>query len=118
MAISFSSFFFFPFAFVICQRHCLAFCPSGAQAVDSSVRNHFARFATLHRELFQPLKRPLMVEAEATGAPLARLLLLHYPDDHRVWSIRDQFLLGPALLVCPVLRPGVSSRACYVPEGT
>ena len=43
-----------------------------------------------------------MAEAWAAGTPMARPLLLHYPDDAAARAVSDQFLLGSELLVAPV----------------
>ena len=40
-----------------------------------------------------------------------------FPDDPGAWATDDAFMLGPDLLVAPVLEPGVSSRAVRLPTG-
>eukprot|EP00514_Thraustochytrium_sp_LLF1b_P011469 CAMPEP_0184541098 /NCGR_PEP_ID=MMETSP0199_2-20130426/1181_1 /TAXON_ID=1112570 /ORGANISM="Thraustochytrium sp., Strain LLF1b" /LENGTH=884 /DNA_ID=CAMNT_0026934805 /DNA_START=42 /DNA_END=2696 /DNA_ORIENTATION=- len=87
------------------------------QAVNDEVSAHFAKFATLHNKLFHLVKKPLMKVAAETGAPLARHMFLHYPNDVAAWKARDQFMLGDQLLVCPIVEKGALSRMCYVPEG-
>jgi alpha-glucosidase len=87
------------------------------QAVDPAVSAHFATFARLHMALFAAVKRPLMAEAALTGAPLARHMMLHYPDDDSARRAKDQFMLGADLLVCPVVHEHHTGRSCYVPEG-
>ena len=59
----------------------------------------------------------LMRESHLSGAPVMRPLLYHYQGDRRVYNISDQFLLGEALLVCPVLKPGATCRLIYLPDG-
>ena len=88
------------------------------QAYDDCCAEHFATFSRLHRELYKVIKKTLIKEASETGAPLARHLLLHYPQDPFVYKpeSRFQFLLGPNILVCPVFEDGVESVKCYVPE--
>jgi alpha-glucosidase len=48
---------------------------------------------------------------------VARALALSFPDDRRVASIDDEYLLGDALLVAPILSPGSTGRAVYLPQG-
>jgi alpha-glucosidase len=44
-------------------------------------------------------------------------LLLEFPNDTLTYSIKDQFMLGPDLLVAPVITRGAVSRSVYFPEG-
>lgn len=48
---------------------------------------------------------------------MARLLAFDFPDDTRVHDIKDQYMFGPALLVCPVVEQKASSRSVYLPKG-
>jgi alpha-D-xyloside xylohydrolase len=45
-----------------------------------------------------------------------RLLAFDFPDDKNALDCGDQFMYGPALLVCPVLEAGAVSREVYLPE--
>ncbi|WP_245772000.1 glycoside hydrolase family 31 protein [Rhodothermus profundi] len=56
-------------------------------------------------------------EHQRTGLPVLRPLWLHYFDDPRTFEIDDSFLLGPHLLVAPVLEPGAQHRRVYLPAG-
>ena len=78
--------------------------------------DHFRAYARLHTALF-PLRRQLVDEAARTGLPVCRALLLHYPQDEDSWKVEDQFLLGPHLLVAPVLERGAKGREVYLPPG-
>lgn len=60
----------------------------------------------------------LFLEARESGAPIMRPLAWHYPEDQTAVSVEDQFLLGPFLLVAPVLRPACRARVVYLPNGT
>jgi len=88
-----------------------------SQAVDKDVIKHFAKMSRLHVKLYELVKKQLIHKAAETGAPLARPLFVHYPDDLVARQITDQFLLGDSLLVCPVFLPNKVSRPCYVPRG-
>lgn len=64
-----------------------------------------------------PYLYTLLEEASRCGLPPMRPLFLHYPGDPETANLGDEFLWGTDLLVAPALRPGVSHRAVYVPEG-
>ena len=52
----------------------------------------------------------LMHEAASTGLPPMRPLFVDFPEDPEAWHVEDQFLLGPDLLVAPVLTLGARKR--------
>src|SRR5205085_10230743 len=56
-------------------------------------------------------------EAHRTGLPIFRPLVLNYQNDASVLSIDDEFMIGADLLVAPVMKPGLTSRLVYLPEG-
>jgi alpha-glucosidase len=47
-----------------------------------------------------------------------RPLVWHYPKDATTFNLNDQFMLGPDLLVAPILLPGLCARTVYLPKGT
>jgi alpha-glucosidase len=60
----------------------------------------------------------LFEEASRTGAPMLRPLLFEFFDDPVTYTTDDEFLLGDAVLVAPITRPGVEHRHVYLPRGT
>jgi alpha-D-xyloside xylohydrolase len=46
-----------------------------------------------------------------------RGLFHDFPDDPRAWEVDDQFLLGPDVLVAPVLAAGATARDVHLPAG-
>jgi alpha-glucosidase len=64
-----------------------------------------------------PFLYTTLEEAHRTGVPLFRPLLLNYQQDYNTLNIDDQFMIGADLLVAPVLKPDVTSRMVYLPEG-
>ncbi len=64
-----------------------------------------------------PYLYTLFWEAAQTGAPILRPLLYHFPDDSQTAYLHDQVMLGPSLLAAPILRPGQTHRAVYLPAG-
>jgi alpha-glucosidase len=57
-------------------------------------------------------------EANLSGLPFMRPLVLHYPEDKTTVNLTDQYLWGRDLLVAPVVAEGQTSRRVYLPEGT
>ncbi len=74
------------------------------------------KYADLRYQLM-PYTYTLAWEARASGLPLMRALWLHYPNDARARTVRDQFLWGRDLLIAPVYEKGAASRNIYLPNG-
>jgi alpha-glucosidase len=70
------------------------------------------------RQRLLPYLYTLFEECHRTGAPIFRPLLFEYPDDETTYTMDDEFLLGDALLVAPITRPGIEHRHVYLPQGT
>lgn len=71
----------------------------------------------LHYNLL-PYIYNLTVEASVNGIAPVRHLALEFPDDKACYDIDDQFMLGDALLIAPVLQDYVSHRNVYLPENS
>lgn len=56
-------------------------------------------------------------EAIQSGLPLMRAMVLEFPNEPNIETIEDQYMLGPYLLVAPVLVEGQHERWVYFPEG-
>lgn len=52
------------------------------------------------------------------GYTIMRALPLDFRTDPRVAHIKDEFMFGPAFLVCPVTHPGFNSRTLYLPKAS
>jgi alpha-glucosidase len=83
---------------------------------NDEVLTHFARFTQIHAALF-PLFANLADEAAKTGLPMQRPLFLHFPDDKACYDIQTAYLLGPDLLVAPILTEGATTASIYLPAG-
>ena len=55
--------------------------------------------------------------AAGDGLPVMRPLVLNYPFDPEVQEKNDQFMIGDALLVAPVVEQGAAKKLVYLPEG-
>jgi alpha-glucosidase len=54
-------------------------------------------------------------DSAATGLPIMRPLVMHFPDDPAAAEIDDQFLFGESFMAAPVYRPGIKKRTVYIP---
>jgi alpha-glucosidase len=59
----------------------------------------------------------LFVQAHRHGTPIMRPLFWHYQNDPLAVAAGDQFMLGPDLIVAPILRQGATARSVYLPSG-
>jgi alpha-glucosidase len=82
----------------------------------SEVEDACRQAITLRYRLL-PYLYNLFREATLDATPIMRPLFWEFPDDAHGYTVNDQFLLGPALLVAPVLRQGARQRAVYLPAG-
>lgn len=69
------------------------------------------------RYRFIPYIYDLAHECERTGAPILRPLVYEFPDDLNVRNLADSYMLGSYVLVAPVMEPGKTARAVYLPKG-
>jgi alpha-D-xyloside xylohydrolase len=55
-------------------------------------------------------------DSSARGYPMLRALFFEYPEDPTSWTIDDEYMFGPSLLVAPLFEPG-EGRRVYLPPG-
>ena len=72
--------------------------------------------AALH-ERAVPYMRRLWRTGRRTGIPVTRPLWLAFPGDRRAAAQDQQWMLGPDVLVAPVVEEGARSRSVYFPRG-
>lgn len=70
------------------------------------------------RERLRPYIRDCMREASLSGAPVMRPLFYDFPKDKACWIVEDSYMLGPDLLVSPVMESGAKEREVYLPAGS
>ncbi len=76
----------------------------------------YRQLARLHVAA-EPLILSLWKEAQTTGVPPTRPLYLEYPEDPRAALQEQEWMLGPDVLVAPVVENGKRQRPVYFPEG-
>jgi alpha-D-xyloside xylohydrolase len=70
------------------------------------------------RERIRPYIKKHMEIAAKDGTPVMRPLFYDFPNDNLCYTIEDQFMFGPDMLIAPVLEPAAKSRRVYLPEGS
>ncbi|MEW6232064.1 MAG: TIM-barrel domain-containing protein [Chloroflexota bacterium] len=76
----------------------------------------YRKFAQLRMRLL-PYIEAEAAHCAATGEPLMRALFLDWPRDPKARKITDQYCFGRALLIAPVIEPGITQRRLYLPDG-
>ncbi len=96
---------------------------------DAESTAHWKRYAEIHTRLYpylRALMRAATVDDVGTGAigsngvgplPLWVPMPLLFPTDDASWAVKDQVLLGPSLLVAPVVVEGAVARTVHLPPG-
>jgi len=70
------------------------------------------------REQLKPYILKHMKQASEDGTPVMRPLFYDFPDDQKCYTIEDQYMFGPDLLIAPVLEHNPESRSIYLPKGS
>ena len=60
-------------------------------------------------------------ENHKNGVPICKPLYYDYPDVEEAYQVKNQYMFGPDLLVCPITAPwdenGISTREVWLPDG-
>ena len=83
---------------------------------DAETVEIYKRLSRLHQAA-APLIHSLWRESTQTGMPIARPLWLAAPGDPEAARQDQEWLLGPDVLVAPIVEQGATSRDVYFPEG-
>lgn len=59
----------------------------------------------------------LMHLSSLTGDPVIRPLVYEFQPQTAIWDIGDQAMIGPWLMIAPVVEQGASQKAVVLPEG-
>lgn len=84
---------------------------------DLETLEHLAAMTKVHVAL-KPYILAAEKENEAASQPVMRPLFFGHEDEEAVWSIKDQYFLGPDLLVAPVIVEKAVTRKLYLPFGS
>jgi len=64
-----------------------------------------------------PYLYTLFRRASVEGEPMLRPLFYDFATDARAFEDTDAFMLGPSMLVAPIVEPGARRRRAYLPRG-
>ncbi|MBQ8717946.1 MAG: DUF5110 domain-containing protein [Clostridia bacterium] len=77
----------------------------------------YTKYNQLHYSLI-PYMYSLFWEQHNTGVGVTRALIMEFQDDPKVYDIDNQFMLGDALMVCPVSgNARIATVEIYLPAG-
>ncbi len=88
-----------------------------AYEMTEEVKNIYRNFLKLHNELIPYMQKYSKIACD-TGMPPVRHPVLKYPTDKNVYSLTDEFFLGDAVLVAPILTAQTFERDVYLPAGS
>ena len=77
---------------------------------------NFRAYAQLRYRLL-PYYSALAWEAYQTGLPPIRPLMLEFQTERRLAAVEDQVMLGPAIMLAPVVEAGAGQRLIHLPGG-
>ncbi|EGG14422.1 alpha-glucosidase [Cavenderia fasciculata] len=84
----------------------------GQAVIDVSINAINLKYTLL------PYYYTLFYLANTQGLPVMRPLFMEYPTDANTYAIDTQFLVGPSLLVSPVLTANTTTVTAYFPTDT
>uniref|UniRef100_A0A1I8GBJ9 P-type domain-containing protein n=1 Tax=Macrostomum lignano TaxID=282301 RepID=A0A1I8GBJ9_9PLAT len=102
---------FYPFM----RNHNSLGLPDQDPAAFSPIAQQIMRYHISLRYAFLPYMYTEFYRATANGSTVARSLMEEFPNDEETWLIDDQFMFGPALMICPVTVEGAVDRQVYFP---
>ena len=70
------------------------------------------------RTRLMPYLYSLFAAAETGGTPVLAPTMFHFVGDSMTQTHNGDFMLGPAMLVAPVVSAGASTRSIYLPAGS
>lgn len=90
--------------------------PNELWAYGDTVKNICADLVKLRYRLM-PYIESMAVDVSLNNYTPMRLLAFDFPNDTIARECVDQFMYGPAFLVCPVMEKGATRRQVYLPSG-
>ena len=83
---------------------------------SKSLMEEVGKYFNLHYSLI-PYFYSLSLDSKDSGIPAVRHLIYEFSEDNNTFNIDDEFMLGDAILVCPILEDYIEEKRIYLPEG-
>lgn len=106
---------FVRYAEIACLMPAMQFSAAPYRVLDESHYNAIKKTIQI-REKFIHEILDLVEQASYTGEPVIRYMSYEFPSEP-VEMITDQFMLGPQLLIAPIVTPNQTGRQVYLPKG-
>jgi alpha-D-xyloside xylohydrolase len=84
---------------------------------SNATQDTLASYILFRRDVLKPYIAALAKNVTVEGAPTMRPLWYEFPSDPSAYDVDDQYLLGPSLLVAPVVVQGATNRTVVFPAG-
>jgi alpha-D-xyloside xylohydrolase len=81
---------------------------------DEPTQKIWEKFVALRYRLL-PYLYSVSWQVTSSGGTMMRPLMMDFGNDPQALDIGDQYLFGPAIMVCPVTQPGATNRTVYLP---
>ena len=81
---------------------------------DEPTQKIWGKFVDLRYRLL-PYIYSVSWQVTSDGGTMMRPLMMDFAGDSKTFDIGDQFLFGPAMMVCPVTQSGSLNRSVYLP---
>ncbi len=82
---------------------------------DEPTQKIWEKFVDLRYRLL-PYIYSVSWQVTSDGGTMMRPLVMDFADDPQALDIGNQYLFGPALMVCPVTQPGATNWSVYLPK--
>jgi alpha-D-xyloside xylohydrolase len=87
-------------------------------AIDNAAGAEYQAMASLHQQL-EPYNAILVRGSQVSGTTTIRPLPLAFPQDTATFAVADaEYMLGPDLLVAPVITAGATTASVHLPPGS
>ena len=81
---------------------------------DEPTQKIWEKFVDLRYRL-QPYIYSVSWQVTSDGGTMMRPLMMDFAKDPQALDVGDQYLFGPAIMVCPVTQRGATNRSVYLP---